>query len=121
MCHSAETALLRVANDLLLTADCGNPMVMVLLDLTAAPDLVDHNILLSHFDLCLGIKGTALKWFQSDLSDRKFSVHLDQFSSAVSPLHCGVPRAPFWVPFSCLYICFPWDPSFRSTTAPFIV
>lgn len=34
-CHSTETALLRVLNDLLLTVDSGNSAVLVLLDLTA--------------------------------------------------------------------------------------
>ena len=50
--HSTETALLRVFNDLLLTADSGNSAVLILLDLTAAFDTFDHQTLLSQLELC---------------------------------------------------------------------
>ncbi len=66
--HSTETALLRVSNDLLLAVDSGNSAVLVLLDLTAAFDTVSHSILLSRLEQCVGIKGLALKWFQSYLT-----------------------------------------------------
>jgi len=46
-CHSSKTALLRVFNDLLLISDSGSFAVLVLLDLTAAFDTVDHKIFLS--------------------------------------------------------------------------
>ncbi|XP_053181524.1 B-cell receptor CD22-like [Scomber japonicus] len=49
-------ALLRILNDLLLSVDSGNSAVLVLLDLTAAFDTVDHNILLSRINTCVGIK-----------------------------------------------------------------
>lgn len=44
--HSTESALLRVMNDVMLTTDTGQPVALVLLDLSSAFDLVDHNILL---------------------------------------------------------------------------
>lgn len=46
----------------------GNFAILVLLEPTAAFDNVDHGILLSSREHCVGIKGTALKWFQSYLS-----------------------------------------------------
>ncbi len=59
--------------------DSGNSAVLVLLDLTSAFDMVSHSILLSRLEECVGIKGIALKWFQSYLTDRSFSVHLGEF------------------------------------------
>ena len=49
---------------------------MCLLDLPAAFDTVDHTILLEKLDKTLGIRGEALKWFSSNLSDRQMKVKL---------------------------------------------
>lgn len=48
--HSTETALLRVFNDILLACNSGSHVVLVLLDLTAAFDTADHNILISRLN-----------------------------------------------------------------------
>jgi len=44
--HSSETAVTKVYNDLLLAADVGQVSVLFLVDLTAAFDTVDHQLLL---------------------------------------------------------------------------
>ena len=44
--HSTETAVLRVLSDIILAVDRGDVAALVLLDLSAAFDTVDHDILL---------------------------------------------------------------------------
>ena len=44
--HSTETALLRVKSDIMCQIDQGNAVMLVMLDLSAAFDTIDHTILL---------------------------------------------------------------------------
>ncbi len=71
--HSTETALLSVVEALRLARAEYKSSILILLDLSAAFDTVNHQILLSTL-LAKGISGTALQWFESYLSDRSFKV-----------------------------------------------
>uniref|UniRef100_A0A8P4KP43 Reverse transcriptase domain-containing protein n=1 Tax=Dicentrarchus labrax TaxID=13489 RepID=A0A8P4KP43_DICLA len=90
--HSTETALVKVNNDLLTASDNGLVSVLVLLDLSAAFDTIDHNILLERLEQQIGIKGTALSWFKSYLSDRSQFVHVNDESSINTTVSHGVPQ-----------------------------
>ena len=68
--HSTDTALLRVVNDILSNMNKQHVSILVLLDLSAAFDTVDHVILLPRLETSFGITGTALAWFSSYLSGR---------------------------------------------------
>ena len=88
--HSTETVLLRVVNDILSALDNDNISVLLLLDLSAAFDTIDHQILLSRLYSLLGIQSTALKWFESYLSDRCQCTSVNNSSSPLSQLKYGV-------------------------------
>ena len=90
--HSCETAILRVLNDVLRNADCGNVTLLVLLDLSAAYDVIDHDLLLNRLRNEAGLVGTALSWFQSYLSDRTQRVIVQNATSGNHALTCGVPQ-----------------------------
>ena len=90
--HSTETALVKVASDILNSLDSSNLSVLTLLDLSAAFDTIDHQILLSRLSSLYGITGSALNWFSSYLSDRNLSVAVNDNYSDPSPLSCGVPQ-----------------------------
>ncbi len=72
--HSTETPLLRIQNDIIMERDKGKVVMLVLLDLSAAFDKIDHEILLKHLSRRCGINGTVLKWFQSYLKERTHNV-----------------------------------------------
>ena len=59
--HSCETALLRVYNDIVSTIGRGNGAMLVLLDLSAVFDTIDHDNLFCILEKCVGICGNALK------------------------------------------------------------
>lgn len=89
--HGTEIALVRVTNDLLMAADSGSPSLLILLDLTAAFDAVDHTILLHRLQHTIGLTDNALKWFTSYLSDRTEYVTLGKKVSLTHKVTCGVP------------------------------
>ncbi len=89
--HSTETALLSVVEDLRLARMASKSSLLILLDLSAAFDTVNHQILLSTL-LRKGISGTALQWFDSYLSDRSFKVSWRGEVSKSQHLAKGVPQ-----------------------------
>ena len=91
-CHSTETALLKVQNDLLMNMDYKRVTLLVLLDLSAAFDTVDHDVLLNRLSVSFGVKGSALQWFASYLSNRSKRFSFDQKLSEKFQLTCGVPQ-----------------------------
>ena len=68
--HSTETALLKVQNDIPRSIDQYGIVILILLDLSAAFDTIDHDVLFSRMESTLGITGPALEWFRSYLGDR---------------------------------------------------
>ena len=63
-----ETALTSVLNDTLMALDQAKAVFMVLLDLSAAFDTVDHSILLELLETRISLRDLALEWVTSYLS-----------------------------------------------------
>ena len=68
--HSCETDLLRVYNDIVTTIGRGNGAMLVLIDLSAAFDTIDHDHLFCILEKYVGICGNALKLIKSHFSNR---------------------------------------------------
>ena len=90
--HSAETALVRVHNDIMRAFDVKKSVILVLLDLSAAFDTVDHDRLLAILNSRIGITGAALSWFETYLKGRTQHVAIKNVQSRVTKLKCGVPQ-----------------------------
>lgn len=60
--------------------------------LLAIVNTVDHSILLSRLSRQFGIRGTALEWFRSYLSNRTQFVNINGSTSERHVLQFGVPQ-----------------------------
>ena len=90
--HSTETALLRVKNDILLNMNQQRVTLLVLLDLSAPFDTVDHTILLDRLSSDFGISGQAYSWFDSYLCNRFQSISINGKTSTKFHTKYGVPQ-----------------------------
>ena len=77
-----------VLNDVIRAADEGKVTCLVLLDLSAAFDTVDHDILLDVLRRRFLVEEPALKWFHSYLNDRTQVITVDGKDSAPIPVTC---------------------------------
>ena len=90
--HSTETALLRLHNDVVSAVDRGYGVCLVLLDLSAAFDTIDHTILLTFLKEHIGLGGPVLDLFQSYLSGRTQCISIEGVLSELKELVYGVPQ-----------------------------
>ena len=89
--HSSYMALMVLINNLISSLENGETVVGVFLDFWKAFDTVDHVILLAKLEHC-GIRGNALPWFRSYLTDREQFVTYNVVASSTKPISCGVPQ-----------------------------
>src|SRR6218665_862814 len=82
--NSTETVLLSLLSDIYSAVDRSQLTLLALYDVSAAFDMVDHDILLRHLETSCGIRGNPLLWLKSYLSGRTQMVI------------CGDTRTP-WV------------------------
>ena len=90
--HSTETLLVKITNDILVASDSRSATVVMLLDLSAAFDTVDHKLLLNILEKEIGLKGHVLAWFRSFLMGRSQRVRLGNVTSETIYIKFGVPQ-----------------------------
>ena len=101
---STHMALITLIDKISEALDDGDFVIGVFLDFSKAFDTVDHNILLKKLDI-YGIRGLALKWFGSYLSNRMQYVTYNSIKSEREVIKCGVPQGSILGPLlSLIYI-----------------
>ena len=105
--HSCETATTRIHNDILVMADNRSRIVLLLLDLSAAFDTVNHKRLLDKLNIMYGVGGVPLLWIKSYLKDRAFCVKVKGSLSERTELNIGVPQGSILGPL--LFILYTKD------------
>ena len=102
--HSTETALLRVHHDIVNAVDQKKGVFLVLLDLSAVFDTVDHDILVDFLRDHIGLDGSVLDLFRSYLSGKTQCVSVDGVLSELSELMFGAPQGSVLGPVEfCIY------------------
>ena len=85
-------ALFYIQNDFLSAQDRGELTALSLLDLSAAFDTIDHNLLLSRLTEWFGIDGVVLQWVLSYLTGLFQPIEVNGVLSTPQLLSCGVPQ-----------------------------
>ena len=78
-CHSTETAMVKVVNNLLSNTDSGLPSVLMSLDISAAFDTLQHTCFLTRAENLFGLTSETKEWLSNRssyvaLGDQRFSV-----------------------------------------------
>ena len=90
--HSTETALVKVHNDILTSMDRQEITFLILLDLSAAFDTINHSLMIDILENDFGIAGVVKKWFESYLVSRRQRIMVKQHLSDYFQLESGLPQ-----------------------------
>ena len=75
--------------------DAGKVTALILLDLSAASDTIDHTTLLTRLGDWFAVTGKALNWFKSHLTGRCQRIRLGECLSSKTDLKFGVPQGSY--------------------------
>ena len=104
--HSTATALIQMYDEWLEEVEDGNMVGVMMVNLSAAFDMVDHPLLLEKLKL-FGLEDGASDWMKSYLENRTQSVMVDGCLSPPIKIDCGVPQGSILGPL--MYIIFTND------------
>lgn len=104
--HSTSTALAQMTDDWLTGMDKSKLVGAVMLDFSAAFDIINHSLLINKLQ-CYGFSPRATSWFKHYLTDRKQCVFFNGSYSNQIIIDCGVPQGSCLGPL--LYTIFTND------------
>ena len=104
--HSTATALIQMYDRWVEEVENGDMVGVMMIDLSAAFDMVDHGLLLQKLEV-FGLDNKAISWIESYLSNRCQSVFVDGCLSPPLAIECGVPQGSILGPL--MYILFTND------------
>ena len=105
--HSTESATPRVLSDIYSAIDNGRIALLALLDVSAAFDTVDHDILMHRLSESFGIVGQAHDWLSSFVTRRTYSVRFGGTTTSPWKVRSGIPQGSILGPL--LYILYTAD------------
>ena len=108
--QSTETILLRVHSDILNNIDQKKVTLLVMLDLSAAFDTLDMDILSNIFKSKFKIEGNVAIWFSEYLTNRHQRIHINGVLSDKFQVEYGVPQGSVAGPVTFLsYLSSPYE------------
>ena len=112
--HSCETLLLKLVDDILVAVDQKFGVVVLLVDLSAAFDTVDHRLLLNVLQFKYHITGSALSWLKSFITGRQQRVKIGDCLSDLTYVLFGVPQGSILGPLLFNLYCASISSAFES-------
>ena len=104
--HNTASALIQMYDNWVEASADGDMVGVMMVDLSAAFDMVDHSLLIEKLKL-FGLDGKTVEWIQSYLLDRSQSVIIDGCLSPPLRINCGVPQGSILGPL--MYVMFTND------------
>ena len=90
--YSCGTALVKLTSDIPNAMEYQKAIALVVLDLSAAFDTVDHGILFDILNHRFGVDGSVLEWYYSYLQGRSMTVYYNDSKTKPKQLQGSIPQ-----------------------------